>query len=249
MSEKRLTAIVVEDERLPRLSLLQKLEEMRQQVEVLDSCDNYDSALQSIVRYKPDLLLLDIQLRGRNSMELLEELKAVGPLPQIIFTTAYNERGYLMKAIKLQAADYLLKPIDKNELALAIAKVAAKGRTPKNPPPAPPQGRGDWSGRLSFRTANGRVFMDEGDIAYIMADGNYAQLTGFHGRDMVLENLSALEGRLDGERFVRIDRSTIVNVKSIYRLNAKRRTCTLMAADGTTVELQLSKSGMEKLMG
>jgi len=242
MSEKRLTAIVVEDEKLPRLSLLQKLEDLRQQVEVVDSCDNYDSALQSIVRYKPDLLLLDIQLRGRNSMELLEELKALGPLPQIIFTTAYNERGYLMKAIKLQVADYLLKPIDRNELALAIAKAAQAAQAPEKT-----KDKGEAE-RLSFRTANGKVFMEEADIAYIVADGNYAQVTGFRGRDMVLENLSALEGRLDGEQFVRVDRSTIVNVKCIYRLNAKRRTCTLMAADGTTVELTLSKNGIERLI-
>jgi len=243
-NEKRLTAIVVEDQKLPRLSLLQKLEELRQQVEVVDSCDNYDSALQSIVRYKPDLLLLDIQLRGRNSMELLEELKALGPLPQIIFTTAYNERGYLMKAIKLQVADYLLKPIDRNELALAIAK-AAQAAQAANGESARDKGE---AGRLSFRTVNGKVFMEESDIAYIEADGNYAQITGFRGRDMVLENLSALEGRLDGEQFVRVDRSTIVNVKCIYRLNAKRRTCTLMAADGTTVELTLSKNGIERLI-
>ena len=59
---KTLKTIVVEDERLPRLSLLQKLEEFRQEVEVIDSCDNYDSALQSILRLQPDLLFLDIQL-------------------------------------------------------------------------------------------------------------------------------------------------------------------------------------------
>ena len=239
-----MTAIVVEDEKLPRLSLLQKLEELQQYVEVVDSCDNYDSALQSILRYKPDLLLLDIQLRGRNSMELLEELKAIGPLPQIIFTTAYNERGYLMNAIKLQATDYLLKPIDRNELMLAIVKATQAVQANK--------GEGIKEkivdGRLTFRTANGKIFMEEGDIAYIEADGNYAQITSFRGRDMVMENLSTLERRLDGSRYVRVDRSTIVNVKSIYKLNQKRRTCTLVSADGKTVELTLSKNGMETLM-
>ena len=121
--KKTLRTIVVEDERLPRLSLLQKLEEFRQEIEVIDSCDNYDQALQSILRNQPDLLFLDIQLQGRDAIQLLDELKRSISLPHIIFTTAYADRKYLMSAIKLSAVDYLLKPVDKNELALAISKV------------------------------------------------------------------------------------------------------------------------------
>ena len=119
---KTLKAIVVEDERLPRLSLLQKLEDFRHEVEVIDSCDNYDSALQSILRHQPDLLFLDIQLQGRDAIQLLNEVRLTLPLPHVIFTTAYDDRKYLMNAIKLDAVDYLLKPIDKNELAAAITK-------------------------------------------------------------------------------------------------------------------------------
>ena len=63
---KKLKAIVVEDERLPRLSLLAKLEDFRHSVEVVDSCENYDSALMSILQHRPDLLFLDIQLQGRD---------------------------------------------------------------------------------------------------------------------------------------------------------------------------------------
>ena len=85
-----LKTIVVEDELLPRLALLKKLEGLDQEVEVIDSCDNYDSALQSILRLQPDLLFLDIQLQGRDAMQLLEEVKQTIPLPYIIFTTASN---------------------------------------------------------------------------------------------------------------------------------------------------------------
>ena len=75
MRKNPVKAIVVDDERLPRLALLQKLEEFHHQVEVVDSCDNYDSALQSILRHQPDLLFLDIQLQGRDAMQLLDEVK------------------------------------------------------------------------------------------------------------------------------------------------------------------------------
>ena len=84
---RKLKAIVVEDERLPRLSLLAKLEEFRHSVEVVDACDNYDSARMSILRHRPDLLFLDIQLQGCDSIQLLEELKQTIPLPYVIFPT------------------------------------------------------------------------------------------------------------------------------------------------------------------
>ncbi|MBQ6822662.1 MAG: response regulator, partial [Bacteroidales bacterium] len=109
----RLKTIVVEDERLPRLSLLAKLEEHRQLLDVVDDCDSYEAALESILRHRPDLLFLDIQLGGRDSISLLEELRHTIPLPYVIFTTAYSDREYLMSAIKLSAVDYLLKPVGK----------------------------------------------------------------------------------------------------------------------------------------
>ena len=83
---KMLRTIVVEDERLPRLSLLAKLDELSHTVEVVDSCADYDSARMSILRHRPDLLLLDIQLQGRDSMQLLDELKQTITLPYVIFT-------------------------------------------------------------------------------------------------------------------------------------------------------------------
>ena len=235
---KTIRAIVVEDERLPRLVLLKKLEQFRPQVEVVDSCDNYDDALQSILTHKPDLLLLDIQLHGYDSIQMLNDLKRSITLPYIIFTTAYDERKYLMSAIKLQAVDYLIKPIDQNELALAIAKLTAKSDATDTMQPASP------TGKIVFRTANGKLFLDKEDIAYIKADGNYACVVTFQGQEMVLESLATMERHLDKAIFVRADRQTIVNLASVFKLNVKRRTCLLKAKDGTTLEVELSKSGI-----
>lgn len=123
---EKLKTIVVEDERLPRLALLAKLEDWRSVLEVIDVCDSYDSARDSILRHRPDLLFLDIQLHGQDSLKLLEELKRSIPLPQVIFTTAYSDRNYLLGAIKVSATDYLLKPVGKDELAHAIAKAVEK---------------------------------------------------------------------------------------------------------------------------
>ena len=120
---KRLKTIVVEDERLPRLTLLQKLQDYPV-IEVVDACDSYESARDSILLHRPQLLFLDIQLRGQNSISLLEELRQTITLPYVIFTTAYSDSKYLMSAIKLSAVDYLVKPIGKAELSHAMAKIS-----------------------------------------------------------------------------------------------------------------------------
>ena len=237
---KPLKTIVVEDESLPRLSLLQKLEDFRQEVEVIDSCDNYDSALQSILRHQPELLFLDIQLQGRDAIQLLNEVKQTLPLPHVIFTTAYADRKYLMSAIKLDAVDYLLKPIDRNELAVAIAKARQL---------YPEKTRADARNtRLSLRTANGKLFIDMADIAFITADGNYSHLHTFSSQEDILESLATLEQMLDPSVFLRVDRSTIVNTLRVYKLNVKRQLCKLLSPDGTILDVELSKTGIERLM-
>ena len=229
---RKLKAIVVEDERLPRLSLLAKLEDFRHSVEVVDACDNYDSARMSILRHRPDLLF---------SIQLLEELKQTIPLPYVIFTTAYSDRKYLMSAIKLSAVDYLLKPIDKGELAHAIAKAADRAVVETTATSSLPE-------NLSLKSVNGKIFVAVDDIAYIKADGNYANICTFHGQDLILESLMTLEQRLPANTFARVDRSTIVNLQRVYRLNHQQHTCILLSANGCELRLELTKSGMEKLM-
>ena len=238
---RKLKAIVVEDERLPRLSLLAKLEDFRHSVEVVDACDNYDIARMSILRHRPDLLFLDIQLQGCDSIQLLEELKQTIPLPYVIFTTAYSDRKYLMSAIKLSAVDYLLKPIDKGELAHAIAKAADRAVVETTATSSLPE-------NLSLKSVNGKIFVAVDDIAYMKADGNYANICTFHGQDLILESLMTLEQRLPANTFARVDRSTIVNLQRVYRLNHQQHTCILLSANGCELRLELTKSGMEKLM-
>ena len=239
--KKPLKTVVVEDELLPRLTLLRKLDDFRQLVQVVDACDSYESARESILFHRPDLLLLDIQLNGRDSIQLLEELKKAIPLPYVIFTTAYSDRNYLMSAIKLSAVDYLIKPIGKAELACALAKAADRAF-----PPA--KGGEAEEERLQFKSGNGYLFLPSGNIAWFKADGNYAQVHTFSGKTLLLENLLSLEQRLPKEVFFRIDRSTIINLRRVCQVNERERICMLQSADGKTLELSVSKRGMETLI-
>ena len=102
-------------------------------------------------------------------------------------------------------------------------------------------------GKVAFKTVSGKVFVEKDDIAYVRADGNYATVVTFHGKEMVMESLAKLEQKLDKGIFVRADRSMIVNVKRIYKLNPKKRICTLMTTDAPEVKLELSKSAMDTL--
>lgn len=240
---KRLKAIVVEDERLPRLSLIQKLADFKTQIEVVGSCEGYDEALETILRLRPDVLFLDIQLQGKDSIQLLNTLKQTISLPQVIFTTAYEDRKYLMEAIKLSAVDYLLKPIDRNELAIAIAKLTERKSVAQEEVKEVPV-----TGKLTFRTYNGRFCVEANDVAYICADGNNSKVVMFDSQETVLDNLLKLEEQLDGRQFVRVDRKHIVNIRNVYKLNTKRHLCMLRSLSGVIVELELSKNGFTTLL-
>ncbi len=236
----RLKTIVVEDERLPRLSLLAKLEEHRQQLDVVDDCDSYESAMESILRHRPDLLFLDIQLGGRDSISLLEELRQTIPLPYVIFTTAYSDREYLMSAIKLSAVDYLLKPVGKAELMHAIAKANDRARD---------AGRPRTPERLSFKSVNTQVFLPPDEIAAFKAEGNYAMLVSFEQEYLILENLLSIERRLLGKgRFLRADRSTIVNIDMVRSIDRQQHCCTLTSPEGRTLSITLTLNGLSALL-
>jgi two-component system LytT family response regulator len=237
---KRIKVIVVEDERLPRLSLLAKLENYREELDIVDACDSYDSAYESILRHRPDLLFLDIQLQGRDAIQLLEELRTSISLPYVIFTTAYSAREYLMSAIKLQAVDYLLKPIGREDLAQALAKVRDRIQDTARHPEVPE--------KMVFKSVNSLLFLSAEEIAAFKAEGNYTTLITFNEEALVLESLLSLEKRLDPLRFVRVDRSTIVNVRMVCRLNPQERSCTLQSSDGRSLTLNLSKNGTEALL-
>ena len=163
-------------------------------------------------------------------------------LPYIIFTTAYDDRQFLMSAIKLQAVDYLLKPISKGELQSAIQKVKTVTTGRQQPSE-------QTTDKLTFRTSTGRMIVSPNDIAYIKAARNYAVLVGFRGEEMLLNNLSTLERELSPKNFARIDRSTIVNLNIITQINTRRPACTFRNANGTEIELELTKVGIDTLLG
>jgi len=114
-------ALIVDDERLARAELTRLLR-AHPEIEIAGEARNAEEALELIARLAPDLLFLDIQMPGMSGFELLERLEQV---PQVIFTTAYDQ--YAIQAFEVCALDYLLKPIAPNRLAAALAKLRPRG--------------------------------------------------------------------------------------------------------------------------
>lgn len=194
-------AIIVDDERLARKELMSLLEN-HPEVEVIDEAANADEAIEKIEKQDPDVVFLDIQMPGKTGFEMLESLERV---PQVIFTTAYDE--FALKAFDFNALDYLLKPIQPDRLSESITKVKAK---------APKKG-----GKDRKLSAEDQVFVKDGDKCWFVrledvrlfeSDGNYIKVYFDKFKPMIHKSLNALDERLDDRSFFRASRKHIINL-------------------------------------
>ena len=240
-------AIVVEDELFPRLSLVQKLTEYHPDIEIIAQCEDVESAMKAILVHHPDIVFLDIQLKEKTSLSLLEQLNGATELPHIIFTTAYDIPEYLIKAIKFAAVDYLLKPIDIVELSAAIKKVKDKIKIQseqiKYMPSTP-----ETAKTFTFHTYNSTLVLKASDILYVTADGNYCNMFLVTGNEeIIFERLGEIEHKLKGTTIIRTGKSHLVNKSYIYKLEHKKRICIFQTQQGTQYKLGLSASGISDL--
>lgn len=189
-------ALIVDDERIARQEL-KRLLAVHSEIEIIGEARTGEEALACIGRHPPDVLFLDIHMPGMSAFDLLEKLDDV---PQVIFTTAYDT--YALKAFDAGAIDYLVKPVEPNRLAAALARLRA---------PAPPS-------RLNqvFVKENERCWLvPAADIYLLESEGNYTRLYFGKERPLIPRSLSALEQRLDPALFFRAGRKHIVNLKWI----------------------------------
>ncbi len=195
-------ALVIDDERLARKELIKLLDEFAI-MNVVGEAANADEAVELIEKHTPDLLFLDIQMPDKTGFELLEMLDNV---PQVIFTTAYDE--YALKAFEVNALDYLLKPIDPNRLKESIDKIVA----------IKPKTETSISNQLGLQD---QVFVKDGDkcwfvklenVRYFESDGNYIKVFFDNVRPMIHKSLNALDEKLSDRDFFRASRKHIINL-------------------------------------
>lgn len=217
--------LIVDDEKLARERIREMLKKENDIEEVLEA-SNGNMALETIRRDAPDVVFLDIQMPDMDGFEVLESLsvKELLHIPAIIFATAYDQHA--LRAFEYHALDYLLKPFDRDRFAAAFSRVRemldqrASGERHRQILKMIEQMRSadnylEW---ISIKK-NERIFLLRADdIRWIEAQGNYALLKFKDEAHLLRETMDNLESQLDPKKFVRIHRSTIVNVSQIKEL-------------------------------
>ena len=246
---ERIRTIIVEDEFYPRESLISKLAEYHPEIEVLKACEDAESALVDILRLQPQLLFLDIQLPDKDGLWLADQLNQLTSNtfkpPVIIFTTAFNDSEYLLKAIKLSALDYLIKPIMIDNLAIVISRF----RKNIDAIPNTRFQTEETQGKTLFRFKNnsGLLLVKAEDIAYVEGDGNYARMALASGEsEAIFERLGEIEMALPPDIFLRVGKSLIVNKRYVRRINVRKSTAQIVTPL-TTYTLELSAGALKHL--
>jgi len=254
--KKKIRTLVVDDEPLARRNL-RLLLASDADIEVIGEAASGREALELIRDSAPDLVFLDIQMPELDGFGVLEKIEAA-EMPVVVFVTAFDR--YALRAFEFHALDYLLKPFDdaRFEKALRRAKEQVAQRDIKDLSSrliALLEGRGEPSGeanqprylsRLLIKSAGRVFFLKADEIDYVSAEDYYVRLHVGRKGHLLRETMGELESKLDPARFVRIHRSTIVNLERVRELQPLfNGEYAVLLSDGT--ELKLSRSRREHL--
>lgn len=246
----RISALIVDDERLSR-QRMRRLLSVEPDIDIIGECANGDEAVRFLNERTPDLLFIDIQMPGQDGFSVLANMPKER-VPIIIFVTAFDEHA--LKAFEVHAFDYLLKPFDRRRLQITVQRARdqlrrLRGDHTQDRLVALLEGLGSrraGSDRLAIKTGGHVVFVKTDDVSWIEAADNYVCLHCGPETHILRETMNALEARLDSSKFLRVHRSTIVNVDRIKELQPWfRGDYLLVLHDGT--QLTLSRTYREKL--
>ncbi len=220
----KIRVVIVDDEPLARERLRDWLG-AEPELEVIGECGDGRAAVELIRREKPDLVFLDVQMPELDGFGVLQEL-AGGPLPTVVFVTAFDQ--FAVKAFEVHAADYLLKPYDRDRFRTALGRALERARQRQAGgvqeqlaallADLRPGEREKPLDRLAIKGEGRVTLVKTDDIDWIEASDNYVIIHVGNDRHMLRETMTALEGRLAPRKFIRISRSVIVNADRIKEL-------------------------------
>jgi len=220
---QKIRALIVDDEPLAR-ERLRTLLAAERDVRVEGECADGDEAVAAIRATAPDLVFLDVQMPGTGGFEVIREVGAER-MPFVVFATAYD--AFALRAFEVGALDYLLKPFDEERVRTAMERVreriASGGPRLDDGVLALLRGLhapGAFPERLTVRTGTRYVVVPVADVDWIQAEDNYVRLHVGAATHLMRETLAAMERTLDPRRFVRVHRSTIVNVDRVRSIES-----------------------------
>ena len=242
--------MIVDDEP-PARQKIRSFLEREEDVEVIAECGDGPAAVALIQAEAPDLLFLDIEMPGLDGLEVIEEV-GTESMPVTVFVTAFDK--YAVQAFEKHAIDYLLKPFDKARFTRTLKQVRgqlhrSEDRQIRNQLQTlldNLKGERTHADRLTVKSPRGMTFLRTEDIDWVDAAGNYVRLNANGGSYLMRETMNSLEKRLDPERFIRIHRSTIVNIERIHEIRPLQHGEHLVVLEGGQ-RLTLSRSYRGKL--
>lgn len=254
----KIRAIIVDDEKVAREGVAMLLSKDIE-FELLDTCANGNQAVESILHYEPEVVFLDIQMPDMNGFEVLKKLPDTFK-PLIVFITAFDQ--YAIKAFEASAFDYLLKPFDdgrffdvlkrtKKQIALIqsgkysqnIEELVKHFAKPEEKTEEP---LGEFTNRILVKREGGVTFIDVKDIIAVEASDYYLKIITSIDEHIMRKSLNTMQEKLDPKQFVRIHRSTIINIdyiKTIEKYTADEHIAILK----NDCRYRISKSGRKKL--
>jgi two-component system, LytTR family, response regulator len=223
-----MNAIIIDDEKRAHVTLHLLLQEYCPKINIVAQCENLPEGVKAIRKHNPDIVFLDIEMPGHSGLELLDFFDEDDIKFGIIFTTAYQE--YAIQAFKLSAIDYLLKPINPDELVLAVERAEKNKNKKENLIALKENIQSETYKKIAIPTGNKLQFITINDIVYIKADGSYSELfLKDKTKHTVSRNLKAFEETFQNlKQFQRVQKSYIINENYITGFNK---------ADGGYVEL------------
>ena len=257
----RIRAIIVDDEPTARRGVRLLLERDRA-VDIVGEASTGAEAAALIRREKPDLAFLDVQMPGSDGFEALSEVGAAAA-PAVVFVTAYDEHA--LRAFEVNAVDYLLKPYDDARFGAALQRAKEEVRRRQTDSvntrltqlldylqqnagtAAAAQAREEKAGdRILLKSSGEIFFLKAEEIDWIEAEGDYMKFHVNGRAHLMRETMARLEARLDPKHFIRIHRSTIVNIDRLRKLSPSfAGEYAVILHDGT--KLKLSRGYHERI--
>ena len=211
------TCVIIDDEKLAR-DLLKEYLENYPDIEVLGEADQGTEAVEKIDKLKPDLVFLDVQMPGMTGFDVLEDIEHE---PYVIFVTAYDQ--YAIKAFEKNAVDYLLKPLDEERFRNAVNR-ALKRKTLEHSSiedllsSMKSERKGSYDTHIFVQKSEKLFNLPVDEIVYLEASGDYTIITTKADQFVSSSGIGKLEEILNPEVFIRVHRSTIVNVNYLKEI-------------------------------
>lgn len=228
-------AMIVDDEAPARSELKYLLDELGQ-TEVVSEAASVREAVEKLKEYPCDVLFLDVNMPEATGMQLAEALQHLKYPPAVVFVTAYSE--FALDAFKVNAIDYLIKPVETERLAQALARVREHIAL---------HNKAQKSERIPVEKAGKKILINIDSIRYVMARDDYAYLQTDTDRYFSTVSLAQLEKRLDGHGFFRVHRGYLVNLALVKEVESVSGGTLLLTLDGTDDKIPVSRRRVSSL--